>query len=215
MTKMTEDLAAYTTNLVERIGPEAAESLFEGQIGEARLIMDHALRKGQRAPEFALPDAMGERVSLYTLLESRPVVLTFYRGGWCPYCNIALRALQSHLPQIKQCGADLVAISPERPDESLSTQEKMSLAFRVLSDHDNEAARRFGLVYRVSDAARTRLLALGRNLVEHNATDRWELPMTATYIIGRGGIITFDHLDADYRNRLDPATLLAALHRQG
>lgn len=215
MTKIAEDLAAYTSNLVGRIGSEAAEKLFDGQIGRARLIMDNVLREGQRAPEFTLPDAMGARVSLYQLLEHSPVVLTFYRGGWCPYCNIALRALQSHLQQIRQCGAELVAISPERPDESLSSQEKMSLAFPVLSDHDNEVARRFGLVYRVSDDARTRLLALGRNLVEHNATDRWELPMTATYIIDRDGVITFDHVDADYRNRLDPVALLAVLHRKG
>lgn len=215
MTKMTEDLAAYTTNLVGRIGPEAAERLFDGQIGEARRVVDHALRTGQRAPEIALPDAMGELVSLYKLLERGPVVLTFYRGGWCPYCNIALRALQSHLPRIRECGADLVAISPERPDESLNSKEKMALAFYVLSDHDNEAARRFGLVYRVSEEARTRLLVLGRNLVEHNGTDRWELPLTATYIIGRDGVITFDHVDADYRNRLDPATLMAALNGRG
>jgi peroxiredoxin len=212
MIMINEDLAAYTSNLVGRIGVEAAEILFEGQIGEANVVVNGALRTGQRAPEFALPDASGKLVALVNLLERGPIVLTFYRGGWCPYCNIALRTLQSHLSQIKQRGAALVAISPELPDQSLSTQEKLALAFSVLSDQDNVVARRFGLVYRVSDAARLRLLALGRDLVAHNGTDSWELPITATYIIDQGGIIVFDHLDADYRNRLDPAAIVEALH---
>jgi peroxiredoxin len=159
----------------------------------------------------ALPDASGKLVTLANLLERGPVVLTFYRGGWCPYCNIALRGLQSRLSQIKQLGAALVAISPELPDQSLTTQEKLALAFDVLSDPDNTTARRFGLVYRVSDAARQKLLALGRDLVAHNGTDTWELPITATYIIDQSGVIVFDHLDADYRNRLDPTSIVEAL----
>lgn len=206
-----EDLAAYTSNLIARIGTDAAEILLKGQIGEASAVVNGALRKGQRAPEFALPDANGKLVSLINLLERGPVVLTFYRGGWCPYCNIELRALQSHLAQIKRLGAALVAISPELPDQSLTTREKLALAFDVLSDGDNAVARRFGLVYRISDAARARLLALGRDLVAHNGIATWELPITATYIIDQNGAIVFDHIDADYRNRVDPAAIVEAL----
>ena len=206
-----DDLAAYTANLVSRIGQEAAEGLFAGQIGQARGVLDGAVRKGQRAPDFDLPNANSERVTLSSLLERGPLVLTFYRGGWCPYCNIALRALQSQFPEIKRLGASLAAISPEIPDQSLTTQEKLALEFEVLSDADNVVARRFGLVYRVSDEARKTLLSLGRDLVAHNGTDAWELPVTATYVVARDGMIVFDHVDADYRVRLDPAAIIEAL----
>ena len=211
MTMIKEELVAYTSNLVERIGADAAEILFDGQIGEARSVVAGAARKGQSAPAFDLPDADGKRVALIDRLKSGPLVITFYRGGWCPYCNIALRALQSCLPEIKHYGGSLVAISPELPDQSLSTHEKLNLGFDVLSDQDNVVARRFGLVYQVSDAARQRLLALGRDLVAHNGNQTWELPITATYVVNPSGAIVFDHVDADYRDRLDPGLIVEAL----
>ena len=214
MATIKEELAAYTANLVARTGAGAAAILFDGQIGQARTIVSGALGKGQQAPSFELPDAHGQLITLESRLKQGPVVLTFYRGGWCPYCNIALRALQSHLPEIKRPGASLIAISPERPDQSLSTREKLALGFDVLSDHDNVVARRFDLVYRVSDAARQRLLALGRDLVAHNGTESWELPVTATYVINPNRLIGFAHVDADYRDRLDPALIVEALRSE-
>ena len=211
MTNIKEDLDAYTANLVARMGADAAAVLFDGQIGQARAIVTGALLKGQQTPLFELPDADGKFVTLASRLKDGPVVVTFYRGGWCPYCNIALRALQSQLPEIKRHGGSLIAISPERPDQSLSTREKLALGFDVLSDHDNIVARRFGLIYRVSDAARQRLLALGRDLVAHNGSQTWELPITATYVINPNGLVVFAHVDADYRNRLEPASIVEVL----
>lgn len=213
MTTIHEELAAHTSNLLTRIGAEALAILIDGQVGEARIIAEGALPKGQRVPEFELPDADGKLVTLASRLERGPVVLTFYRGGWCPYCNIALRALQSCLPEIKQHGGSLIAVSPELPDQSLSTREKLKLGFDVLSDRDNVVARQFGLVYRVSDAARQRLLGLGRNLVAHNGNESWELPITGTYVINPNRVIEFAHIDADYRSRLDPALLVNILRR--
>jgi peroxiredoxin len=212
MTTIKEDLAAYTANLVARIGADAAAILFDGQIGQARTIVNGALDKGQKAPSFELPGADGKLITLESRLKKGPVVVTFYRGGWCPYCNIALRALQSHLPEINRNGGSLIAISPELPDQSLSTREKLQLGFDVLSDDDNVVARRFGLVYRVSDAARRRLLELGRDLVAHNGSQSWELPVTATYVIHPNSLVVFAHVDADYRHRLDPASIVEALH---
>jgi peroxiredoxin len=214
MTTIQEDLAAHTSKLLARIGAEAAAVLYEGQIGEARMVAHSALVKGQKAPPFELPDADGTQVTLSTRLKRGPVVVTFYRGGWCPYCNIALRALQSRLPEIKRLGGNLIAISPELPDQSLNTRQKLELGFDVLSDQGNVVARRFGLVYRVSEAARERLLALGRDLVAHNGNETWELPITATYVIDPNAIIIFDHVDADYRNRLDPDLIIDVLRRR-
>jgi peroxiredoxin len=206
-----DELAAYTANIIKRVGAEQAEVLFRGQIGEAGLVASNALRRGHVAPRFALPSATGAIVSLGERLAYGSVIVTFYRGGWCPYCNIALRALQSRLPEIKSIGGSLIAMSPEIPDQSLSTTEKLALEFDVLSDADNSVARLFGLVYRVSDAARERLQAFGRDLVAHNGTDSWELPITATYVINQEGLIVFDHVDADYRERLDPAAIVNAV----
>lgn len=203
MASIEEQLAAHTASLVTRLGADATGTLFEGQIGEARMVVNGALRKGQKAPDFELPGADGETVTLRSRLNRGPVVLTFYRGGWCPYCNIALCALQARLPAIECLGASLIAISPELPDQSLSTRDKLALGFDVLSDQGNAVAHRFGLVYRVSSAAREKLLALGRDLVAHNGSQSWELPVTATYVIDPTGVILFDHIDADYRKRLD------------
>jgi peroxiredoxin len=206
-----DELAAYTANIIKRVGAEQAEVLFRGQIGEAGRVAGKALRRGQVSPRFALPSATGAIVSLEERLSYGPIIVTFYRGGWCPYCNIALRALQSRLPEIKSLGGPLIAISPEVPDQSLSTTEKPAPEFDVLSDSDKSVARLFGLVYRNSDAVRERLQAFGRDLVAHNGTDRWELPITATYVINQEGLIVFDHVDADYRERLDPATIVNAV----
>jgi peroxiredoxin len=206
-----DELAAHTARIINRVGAGQANVLFRGQIGEADLVAGKALRRGQVSPQFALPSASGAIVSLGERLADGPVIVTFYRGGWCPYCNIALRALQSRLPEIKRLGSSLIAISPEVPDQSLTTTEKLALEFDVLSDADNSIARLFGLVYRVSDAARERLQAFGRDLVAHNGTDSWELPITATYVINQEGLIVFDHVEADYRDRLDPATIVNAV----
>jgi peroxiredoxin len=211
MTTLKEELAAYTSDLVARTGTDAAANLFEGQIGAAKMVVDDAARKGQQVPEFELPDGNGKRVALGSRLNNGPVVLTFYRGGWCPYCNIALRALQLCLPEIQRYGGGLIAISPEVPDQSLNTQEKLRLGFDVLSDQGNVVARRFGLVYRVADTAQERLLALGRDLVAHNGSQTWEIPITATYVVNPNGMIVFDHVDSDYRNRLDPAVIVEVL----
>ena len=136
-----DELAAYTANIIKRVGVEQADVLFRGQIGEAGRVAGKALRRGQVSPRFALPSATGAIVSLEERLAYGPIIVTFYRGGWCPYCNIALRALQSRLPEIKSLGGSLIAISPEVPDQSLSTTEKLALEFDVLSDADNFVAR--------------------------------------------------------------------------
>jgi peroxiredoxin len=208
-----DELAAYAVNIIERQAVEQAETLFRGQIGEAGRAADKALRRGQVSPLFALPSATGAIVSLGERLTHGPVIVTFYRGGWCPYCNIALQGLQSRLQEIKSLGGSLIAISPEVPDQSLSTTEKLALEFDVLSDADNFVARLFGLVYRISDAARERLQAFGRDLASHNGTDSWGLPITATYVISQEGLIVFHHVEADYRERLDPTEIVDAVAR--
>lgn len=174
-------------------------------------ILDRALKSGDTAPDFTLPSSDGQIVSLKDLLKSGPVVLSFYRGGWCPYCNLELRALQAVLPKITTQGATLVAVSPQTPDESLSTAEKNDLAFPVLSDSGSQVAKAFGIAFDLADELRPIYTQFNHALPVMNGTDSWALPLPATYVIGQDGVIALSFVDVDYRTRLEPAAVLAAL----
>lgn len=167
---------------------------------------------GDKAPAFTLPDHLGNSVSLDDLIANGPVIINFYRGEWCPYCNLELRAWQQHLDRIKTSGASLVAISPMLPDSSLDLAEKHALAFPVLSDVGNKVADDFGLVFTVDDRIQAMYLErLGNNLPKLNGDESFTLPLPATYVIGQNGVITYSYVNADYRLRADPEDVLAAL----
>lgn len=173
-------------------------------------IENSALQKGADSLNFTLSNANGQPVELSELLKQGPVVLTWYRGGWCPYCNITLRALQQVLPEIKSLGANLVALTPELPDNSLNTQEKNELSFEVLTDKDSEVARRYGLVFKLSPET-AKYYKAAFDLEVYNGNDSDELPLAATYVIDTSGKITYAFLDADYRKRAEPTEVLNAL----
>ena len=139
------------------------------------------------------------------------MVLSFYCGGWCPYCNLELRALQNVLPEFGAVGATLIAVSPQTPDESLSTAEKNDLAFPVLSDTASRVAKSFGIAFDLADDLRPIFTSFGQALPDRNGDDSWVLPIPATFVIDRNGIIAFAHLDVDFRHRLEPATITATL----
>jgi peroxiredoxin len=162
-----------------------------------------------------LNNAKGETVDVAALLKKGPVIVTFYRGGWCPYCNIELKAFQDVLPRINAAGASLVAISPEKPDDSLSTAEKNALTFEVLSDVGHRAGRAFGLVYEFSDELRGVYQGFGLDIPAKNGTPgEWALPVSATYVIDTNGTIIYAYTDADYRDRADPEDVLKVLAKR-
>lgn len=173
-------------------------------------VPDSAKNVGDTAPGFTLPDAVGNEVSLDSLLKDGPVIVVFYRGAWCPYCNLTLAAWQEQLDEIHALGGELVAISPQLPDYSLTSQEKNDLQFPVLSDVGNRVADRFGIVSQVTPE----VLALweGRiDLEAHNGDGSGKLPLPATYLIDTDRTIRFAHLDAEYRNRAEPAEVIDRL----
>jgi peroxiredoxin len=170
------------------------------------------LAPGEQAPEFSLPDAMERSVSLKERLSSGPVVLVFYRGEWCPYCNTYLRALQAALPQITTRGASLVAVSPQSPDHSLSITEKAQLGFDVLSDVDQKVIRAYKVQFTApADLQDVHVNAFDVDLRDYTANRSWQLPVPATFVIDRAGVVRAAHVSADYRTRMEPADILAAL----
>ena len=177
-------------------------------------LKETALNEGDRVDDFILPGAHGAPVRLQSLLETGPVVISFYRGGWCPYCNIELRGLERALPEIKALGASLVAISPQLPDNSLSTEEKNHLTFAVLSDVGNVIARRFGIVFKLPDDLLETYEAFNHGLTDMNGEGgATELPVPATYVLDRSGIIRLAFIEEDYTKRLDPQIILEALRK--
>ena len=210
--ELEQQLAAFRAEFA-RTAPAGRAALYEAKIDELRanFALEAALGMNEHAPDFVLPDAHGKSISLSGLLLSGPAIVTFYRGGWCPYCNIQLRAYQAALPEMTALGARLVAISPQLPDGSLSTAEKNELTFDVLSDVGNAVARSFGLVYALPEELRAALRSNNKALPGVNGDESWELPVPATYVIGRDGRVALAGIDVDYRNRLSPADILTTL----
>ncbi|MEM1117764.1 MAG: peroxiredoxin-like family protein [Bacteroidota bacterium] len=178
---------------------------------DAETAASTALQVGAEAPDFALPGASGETVRLGDALAQGPVVLTFYRGAWCPYCNTSLRQFQEALSDIEAAGATLVAISPNTPEGALEMEQAQTLTFPVLSDVGNAVSRDFGLVFEVDEDVRDRYRASGVDLAEANGVDAWELPVPATYVIDTDGTIRFAFVEADYTLRASPRDVIEAL----
>jgi peroxiredoxin len=209
---LSTELNAFRAEFMEKVPAAIREAMTKADLALAASgINERALKAGAMAPDFILPDVHGNKVQLSTLLAKGPVVVSFYRGGWCPYCNLELRALQQVLPQLQQLGASLVAISPQRPDESLSTAEKNALSFPVLSDLSSSVASSFGITFDLAEELRPIYTEFNHPLPQKNGVDSWVLPLPATYVIDKKGKILLSFVDIDYRNRLEPSEVITAL----
>jgi peroxiredoxin len=174
-------------------------------------VAKNALQPGTVAPLFTLPNATGSLRSLSDALGTGNVVLTFYRGIWCPYCNLQLKIYQEILPRIEAMGASLLAVSPNIPDHSLSMKEKHALSYEVLSDFDNQIAKQYKIVFSQSDAVADMGKKVGVDIAAFNGVAKREIPVPATFIIDRQGIIRFTFANGDYTKRVEPQTVLDAL----
>ena len=173
---------------------------------------ERSLKEGARAPDFTLPDARGTAVKLSHLLERGPVVMTFYRGAWCPYCHLTLRAYQQALPQLQGGGATLIAISPQTPHHSRALAEKLELTFALLSDIGNQVARQFGLVFTIDEAVRGAHKQVGADLPKFNGTESWDLPIAGTFLVDQSGTVCLAFVHPDFTRRLDPSVVIARLN---
>ena len=177
---------------------------------------DKALKVGDKAPAFTLKDADGVDVSSTDLLARGPLVVTFYRGVWCPYCNMDLQAIEAALPGLKALGAQLVAISPQTAPNSRRSQRENKLSFPILADPGNAIADAFRLRFELPDYLKDLYKSAFKNdLKVVNGDPSWTLPMPARYVIGQDGIILYAEVNPDYTIRPDPEDLLPVLNSAG
>ena len=195
--------------------PKEVSSIITDAVKDFKNIYDpaRAIQPGDAFPQFQLSDATGNKVSLNDLLAKGPILISFYRGEWCPFCSIELRALQSHLDEFHQKGVTLVAVSPELPDQSLTTSEKLSLKFPVLSDVGNQLAKQLGLLFPQPESMRTVFDKFGVDWNQRYGNDNLELPVPATFLVDTKGIVRNSFINPEYQYRLEPETALGWIDR--
>jgi peroxiredoxin len=214
---MTTTIAQQVSQLVESMAAQPANEVmgaFSREQAElaANGVPEGVIEVGATLPDAKLIDPHGATTTLYEALGDQVAVLVFYRGGWCPYCNIALNTYQAELvPELARRSVALVAISPQAPDGSLSTQEKNELTFTVLSDPANQVARALGILTAPSTEARAAQLELGLDLTTVNADGTTGLPMPTTVILDPEHVVRWRDVHPDYTTRSEPAQVLAAL----
>ncbi len=174
-------------------------------------IIDNVKKEGDQYIDFTLPNIEGKKIKLSDKLKDGPVILTFYRGGWCPYCNIQLREYQKRLSEFKGAGAQLIAVSPETIDSANDTVDKNKIEFEILTDNLNKEARKYGLVFKLEEELKNVYLKFGLDLAKNQGNDTWELPIPATYVISKEGKIVYSFINVDYVQRAEPNDILNVL----
>lgn len=209
---LTEQLAEKAENSKAKV-PTETKAIMLKAIEDLKTseVMSTALKEGSKIPHFTLPDVKKGTVRSSNLLEQGPLLIVFYRGGWCPYCNLQLRDLQKHYREIQETGALLVAISPEAPDQTAETVKDGELDYYVLSDADGKVGQSFGLMYKLPNDLIEVYKGFGIDLEKSNANKNWELPLAATYIIRRDGTVAYAFVDADYKKRAETKDIIKKL----
>lgn len=211
---LTDDIQAFKADFLKKV-PEDIQSLMQSATAKLKeqMLASRSLETGDAAPDFTLPNSQGKPIALAGVRERGPVVISFYRGGWCPYCNLELKALQSRLGDIRRLGGELIAISPEKPEKAQATATTNGLKFEVLTDQGNVVARQYGLEMELDEPLRPVYKEWGADLAEWNGDGSYELPMPATFVIDREGTVIEAFVDEDYTERLDPDAIIAAVER--
>jgi len=192
--------------------PKAAKPAGPGPVIASTGVVERAKKMGDTAPDFTLPDAQGGTFVLKDALAKGPVVLTWFRGEWCPFCNKQLIGMQERMKDFEAAGATVVAISPQTMDHTQATATKDSVKFHMLSDEGFKVGELYGVKYEMPEAMKEQLKKYNLDLSKYNGGEGNALPLTATYVIDQQGTIAYAFLDPDYTKRASPDDLLAAVN---
>jgi peroxiredoxin len=203
--------AEFETKLVPPAAVEVMHRVTDELIASGQA--ERALKAGDRAPSFALPDPDGHVVSSADLLTKGPLVVTFYRGAWCPFCSLDLQALEEARSEIEARGATMVAISPQTAPNSRKSQRTNNLGFPILGDKGGDLAARFGIRWKMPEDLQQIHKQLGADLTAFNGEDSWTLPMPARYVIGQDGVIAYAEINPDYTRRPEPSDIYPVLEQ--
>ncbi|KAG9236619.1 thioredoxin-like protein [Amylocarpus encephaloides] len=213
---LSAQLSAVLEGFSQKAPPDVVKVIRESVADfDASFQRDLTIKPGQKLPPFNLSDALGNQIRSDELLARGPLLITFYRGEWCPYCNLALRALQQHLDEFTAKGVTLVGISPSLPNSSLSMTEKNDLKFQVLSDVRNEYAKELGILFPMPDSLRPVFAQFGNDMKAFNGDDSFEVPVPATFLVDREGVVRNAFIETDYSKRVEPSTVLGWIDSLG
>lgn len=209
MATLASQLSAVAEG-VNKNAPAPVVAAIKESIAQIKSTFDKstAIQPGATLPSFKLSNAVGKEITSESLLAKGPLLITFYRGEWCPFCNLALRSLQLHLDEFKAKGVTVVAISPELPNTSLSTTEKNELKFEVLSDVGNKLARQLGIVWDQPKPVQVVFDAFSVDLKARNGDDSMAVPVPTTLLVDAKGVVRNIHSSPDYMERLETTTAL-------
>jgi peroxiredoxin len=210
---IADRVAGFHASAATQMPPQALAAFSAEQVSLAAAGTPPGVaRTGTVMPDGLLLDVQGQPTSLAQVRGGRPAVVVFYRGAWCPYCNIALRSYQADLaPALAERGIALIAVSPQKPDGSLSISETNGLTYIVVSDPANQLARALGILTAPTADAQAAQASLGLDLADHNADGTRNLPMPTTVVVDPQGVITWIDVHPNYATRTEPATILAAV----
>jgi peroxiredoxin len=206
---LQNELNAVRQTVAEKTPPHVVPTIeaTKQRLTDSGLVQG-ALQPGQMILDFELPDATGNLVKSSDLRQTGPLLILFYRGTWCPFCNLTVQAYQEQLHSFQDRGVTLVAISPQTPDHSLTLQEKHHLKFQVLSDSGNGVARQFGIVFQMDPALKEVQELFGVDVAAYNGDNRYQLPVPAAFLVSKAGEVIRSYVEVDYMKRLTPETAL-------
>ena len=212
MNELAKQIEQFNNELATEVPQEVLEAFGKSiEDLQKKKIEEKSIKLGEIMPEFLLPNVKNGIINSKEILKNGKMIIAFYRGSWCPYCNLELKALQENLSKINDKKVSLVAISPQSPDNSLTVIEKHNLTFEVLTDKDNTFAKQLGIIFELQDFVLPFYNALGINLSSFNKNDDNSLPIPAVFVVNENGIIIYKFADANYMNRIDIDELLNTL----
>lgn len=215
MSRLIDEIKKYQENFKKKVPEDIQQKMLKAtkKLEDAK-ISKNALIVGNIAKNFTLKNVLNNNISLDTLIKENDfVVISFYRGVWCPYCNLELKALQEINDELISLNTKLIAISPQTPDSSLTTREKNELEFEILSDIDSKVIKEYGLVFNLDDELKPIYESFGIKLPESNGVNTYELPMPGVFIINKNKEIIFSFINEDYTKRCEPKTILDTIRK--